>query len=68
MDGKIPRREEERPINIEESCCGQHLPGEVIAMKGQRQGRPPGPVREVRSHENTLVKEHEIGAVTPEVF
>jgi len=53
---------------MEELGCGQHLPGEVIAMKGHRQGRPPGLVREVRSHENTLVKEDEIGAVRPEVF
>jgi hypothetical protein len=68
MDGKILRRGEARPMYMEELGCGQHLPGEVIAMKGHRQGRPPGPVREVRSHENTLVKEDEIGAVRPEVF
>src|SRR6266852_4845941 len=62
MDGKMLRRGEARMF-IEELCCGQHLPGEAIAAKGYRKGRPPGPVREVRSHENTLVKEYEIDAV-----
>jgi hypothetical protein len=68
MDSKILRRGEALLMVFEELCRGQHLPGEILAAKGYRQGRPPGPVREVRSHENAMFKEYEIDAVKPEAF